>query len=55
MSQCGKEKTWSRESRPAFRFGGNTSDTRFADKVLMPGFVEGHCHAPEGQFGTILT
>jgi hypothetical protein len=24
-------------------------DTRFADKVLLPGFVEGHCHAPEGQ------
>ena len=22
---------------------------QFADKVLMPGFVEGHCHAPEGQ------
>ena len=24
-------------------------DTRFSDKVLLPGFVEGHCHAPEGQ------
>ena len=23
-------------------------DDRFADKVLMPGFVEGHCHAKEG-------
>ena len=23
-------------------------DTRFADKVLMPGFVEGHCHLKEG-------
>ncbi len=23
-------------------------DTSLADKVLMPGFVEGHCHLPEG-------
>lgn len=23
-------------------------NTTFADKVLMPGFVEGHCHLPEG-------
>ena len=30
-------------------WGEHTLDTRFADKVLMPGFVEGHCHAPEGQ------
>ena len=22
---------------------------QFANKSLMPGFVEGHCHAPEGQ------
>ena len=22
---------------------------QFSDKVLLPGFVEGHCHAPEGQ------
>ncbi len=32
-----------------FGWGEHTLDTRFADKVLMPGFVEGHCHAPEGQ------
>ena len=24
-------------------------DDRFADKVLMPGLVEGHCHAMEGR------
>ena len=30
-------------------WGEHTLDTLFADKVLMPGFVEGHCHAPEGQ------
>jgi len=30
-------------------WGEHTLDTRFADKVLMPGFVEGHCHASEGQ------
>ncbi len=30
-------------------WGEHILDTRFADKVLMPGFVEGHCHAPEGQ------
>ena len=30
-------------------WGEHTLDTRFAEKVLMPGFVEGHCHAPEGQ------
>src|SRR5690606_24693451 len=24
-------------------------DERFSDKVLMPGFVEGHCHAMEGR------
>jgi len=23
-------------------------DTRFADKVIMPGFIEGHCHSWEG-------
>jgi hypothetical protein len=23
-------------------------DERFADKVLLPGFVEGHCHLKEG-------
>ena len=23
-------------------------DEQFADKILMPGFVEGHCHAMEG-------
>ncbi|WP_414476352.1 amidohydrolase [Microvirga sp. M2] len=25
-------------------------DDRFADKVLLPGFVEGHCHVSEGAF-----
>ena len=30
-------------------WGEHELDTRFADKVLLPGFVEGHCHAPEGQ------
>ena len=25
-------------------------DTRFADKILMPGLVEGHSHASEGSF-----
>ncbi|OED40006.1 amidohydrolase [Chromatiales bacterium (ex Bugula neritina AB1)] len=29
-------------------FGEYQLDTRFEDKVLMPGFVEGHCHAMEG-------
>ena len=29
-------------------FGDFSLDDRFADKVLMPGFVEGHCHAKEG-------
>ena len=24
-------------------------DETFSEKILMPGFVEGHCHAPEGQ------
>lgn len=30
------------------RFGEVTVDDRYADKVLMPGFVEGHSHALEG-------
>ena len=30
------------------QFGSYTLDKQFADKVLMPGFVEGHCHAKEG-------
>jgi hypothetical protein len=29
-------------------WGDYTLDTRFEDKVLMPGFVEGHAHAMEG-------
>ncbi|HET7409187.1 MAG TPA: amidohydrolase [Paracoccaceae bacterium] len=29
-------------------WGAMTPDDRFADKVLMPGFVEGHAHAKEG-------
>ena len=31
-------------------WGPHTLDERFADKVLMPGFVEGHSHAMEGTF-----
>ncbi len=30
-------------------WGDYELDDRFADKVLMPGFVEGHCHAMEGR------
>lgn len=29
-------------------WGAFELDTRFADKVLLPGFVEGHCHLKEG-------
>ena len=29
-------------------WGHHTLDERFADKVIMPGFVEGHCHSWEG-------
>ena len=29
-------------------WGSHTLDTRFANQVLMPGFVEGHCHLKEG-------
>ncbi|MFK7854312.1 MAG: amidohydrolase [Granulosicoccus sp.] len=31
-------------------FGDYTLDERFADKVLMPGMIEGHCHAVEGKW-----
>ncbi len=31
-------------------WGDHHLDERFADKVLMPGFVEGHAHAMEGTF-----
>lgn len=31
-------------------WGEYTLDEQFADKVLMPGFVEGHCHTMEGTF-----
>jgi len=31
-------------------WGEHTLDDRFADKVLMPGLVEGHSHAMEGTF-----
>ncbi len=31
-------------------FGEYTLNEQFADKVLMPGFVEGHCHAVEGKW-----
>jgi predicted amidohydrolase YtcJ len=29
-------------------WGEHTLDQRFADKVLMPGLIEGHCHLKEG-------
>jgi predicted amidohydrolase YtcJ len=29
-------------------WGAYTLDERFADKVLMPGLIEGHCHLKEG-------
>jgi predicted amidohydrolase YtcJ len=29
-------------------WGAHTLDGRFADKVLMPGLIEGHCHLKEG-------
>lgn len=35
-------------------WGPHTLDTRFADKVLMPGLVEGHCHVSEGTFWRYL-
>ena len=31
-------------------WGAHALDERFADRVLMPGFVEGHSHAMEGSF-----
>lgn len=31
-------------------FGDYTLDERFADKVLMPGMIEGHSHAVEGKW-----
>jgi len=31
-------------------FGDYELDQRFAEKVLMPGMVEGHCHAVEGKW-----
>ena len=30
-------------------WGDYELDETFSGKILMPGFVEGHCHAPEGQ------
>jgi predicted amidohydrolase YtcJ len=35
-------------------WGPHTLDDRFADKVLMPGLVEGHSHASEGTFWRYL-
>jgi predicted amidohydrolase YtcJ len=32
----------------ASAWGAYTLDERFADKVLMPGLIEGHCHLKEG-------
>ena len=31
-------------------WGAHAVDTRFADKILMPGLVEGHSHTMEGTF-----
>lgn len=31
-------------------WGEHTLDTRFADKILMPGLVEGHSHTTEGTY-----
>lgn len=33
-------------------WGEHRLDTRFADKILMPGFVEGHAHTMEGSLWT---
>ena len=30
-------------------WGDYELDETFSEKILMPGFIEGHCHAPEGQ------
>ena len=35
-------------------WGAHTLDETFADKVLMPGLVEGHSHASEGTFWRYL-
>jgi len=35
-------------------WGPYTLDDRFADKILMPGFVEGHSHVSEGTFWRYL-
>lgn len=35
-------------------WGATTLDTRFADKVLLPGLVEGHCHLKEGSMWDML-
>ena len=36
------------DAEVATAWGGGTLDTRFADAVLMPGFVEGHAHMMAG-------
>lgn len=35
-------------------WGEHAIDERFADKVLMPGFVEGHSHVSEGAFWRLV-
>lgn len=35
-------------------WGPATLDERYADQVLMPGLVEGHCHLPEGGMWTFV-
>lgn len=35
-------------------WGATTLDARFADKVLLPGLVEGHCHLKEGSMWDML-
>ena len=38
----------------AAAWGEYTLDLRFVDKVLLPGFVEGHCHLKEGSLWDLL-
>ena len=49
MSRCATAASWRVGTLGgAGGWGEFELDERFADKVLMPGFVEGHSHACEG-------
>ena len=49
MSRCATAASWRSAARRKPATGARpTLDDRFADKVLMPGLVEGHSHAWEG-------